>query len=248
MQLATATGETAVVKVDLHSHTRYSRDSVMAPAQLVARARAVGLHRIAVTDHNTIDGARAASAIDPSLIIIGEEIDTRERTHLIGLFLHERIPPGLPVRETAERIRAQGGVVYAPHPYAYLTEPARHAEEAIGVADLVEVFNSRAFLGLWNGRALRAAESRQLPAAAGSDSHFPREIGAAWTELPEFHTADEFRQSLRLARAVGRRTQSPFVHVASAAIQMAKGIAERAHGRRANPSESIPSYLERAGR
>jgi predicted metal-dependent phosphoesterase TrpH len=247
MQLATTTGEAAVVKVDLHSHTRYSRDSVMTPAQLVARARAVGLHRVAVTDHNTIDGAHAASAIDPSLIIIGQEIDTRERTHLIGLFLHERIPPGLPVRETAERIRAQGGAVYAPHPYAYLSEPTRHAEEAIGVADVVEVFNSRAFLPIWNRRALRAAEARQLPAAAGSDSHFSYEIGAAWTELPEFHTADEFRQALRLARAVGRRTQSPFVHVASAAIQMGKRTAQRLRGRRRADMKPVPGELESAG-
>ncbi len=235
------------MKVDLHAHTRYSRDSILKPAEFVARARVVGLDRIAVTDHNTITGALEASAIDPSLVIIGEEIDTRERTHLIGLFLHERIPPGLPVRETAERIRAQGGVVYAPHPYAYLSEPTRHAEEAFGVADVVEVFNSRAFLPIWNRRALRAAEARQLPAAAGSDSHFPHEIGAAWTELPEFHTADEFRQSLRLARAVGRRTQSPFVHVASAAIQMGKRMAERLRGRRSADMKPVPGDLEGAG-
>src|SRR5689334_6323857 len=112
--------ERAVLRVDLHSHTWYSGDSLTSPETLVRRARAAGLDRIAVTDHGAIEGAFAARGFDPELVIVGEEIRCGCGTDVIGLFLQELIPVGLSLRETASRIREQGGVVYAPHPFAYL--------------------------------------------------------------------------------------------------------------------------------
>jgi predicted metal-dependent phosphoesterase TrpH len=225
------------LRVDLHSHTRYSRDSILEPAELLRRARRAGLDRIAITDHNVIDGAQRASELDPAMVIVGEEVNCREGTHLIGLFLHERVPPGLPVEEVALRIREQGGVVYAPHPFAYLRSPMQHATRAMAVADAVEVFNSRAFLPLWNRRALGEAVARGLPLAAGSDGHFAHEIGAAWTELPAFESAEDFRRSLSESRAVGVRTQNPLIHLASFGIQVGKAAGKafgRNHRRRAD--------------
>jgi predicted metal-dependent phosphoesterase TrpH len=220
------------VKADLHAHTRYSRDSLLEPAELIACARRAGLDRIAVTDHNVIAGALEASSIDPSMVIVGEEISCAGGTHLIGLFLHEVIPRGLSVRHTAARIREQGGVVYAPHPFAYLRSASRHAREAIAESDVVEAFNARAFLPRWNQRALRLAAASGVPIAAGSDSHFAFEIGSAWTELPAFATADEFRASLSAARPVARTLQSPFVHCVSLGIQLAKAVRGNRHERR----------------
>ena len=97
------------IRVDLHAHTRRSPDAILEPAELVQRARDSGLHRMAVTDHGEIA---------PDLVIVGEEIRCRGYTELIGLFLSERIPMGLPIEEVAERIRDQDGIVYAPHPFA----------------------------------------------------------------------------------------------------------------------------------
>ena len=101
------------LRIDLHSHTCYSPDARTTPAQL----------------------------IDPERIIVGEEIRCRCRTELIGLFLSDRIPEGLPIESVVERIRDQGGLVYAPHPWAYLVRPGRHARRAVRSADIVEVFN-----------------------------------------------------------------------------------------------------------
>ena len=72
------------LKVDFHAHTKYSRDSTLRPSELIERARAAGLDRIAVTDHNRMDGAWAAHALDPSLIILGEEVDCAQGEDLIG--------------------------------------------------------------------------------------------------------------------------------------------------------------------
>ncbi len=53
------------IHVDLHTHTSFSCDSVLPPAVLVEQAAAAGLERVAVTDHNEIEGALEARALDP---------------------------------------------------------------------------------------------------------------------------------------------------------------------------------------
>jgi predicted metal-dependent phosphoesterase TrpH len=211
------------IRVDLHLHTRRSTDAVISPATLVARAAAVGLDRIAVTDHGRLDGARAAAALDPTRVIVGEEVRCREEVDLIGLFLCQELPDGLPVAEVAEAIRAQGGVVYAPHPYAYLTRGTERAARVLAVADVVEVFNTRAFVPAWNRRAADAAAAAGQAGFASSDAHFPWEIGRAWTELPPFDDAASFLVAARQARPVGHRLGSPLLHVASMALSLVRG-------------------------
>lgn len=218
------------IRVDLHAHTRYSIDGMTSPARLVERAAQAGLHRIAVTDHGEIEGALRARELDPGLVIVGEEIRPRCGTELIGLFLRERIPDGLAIEETAERIRAQGGVVYAPHPYAYARGGAWRAARSLALADVAEAFNSRAFLPGWNRAALAEAARRGLPAAAGSDAHFPWEIGRAWTELPPFADAQGLLAALRHAHPAGLRVGNPGLHVASLSLHLARAAARRLTG------------------
>lgn len=202
------------------------------------RARAAGLDRIAVTDHGTIEGALVARDADPELVIVGEEIRCRCRTELIGLFLRERVPQRLPLEETVERIRDQGGIVYAPHPYAYARQALWRARRALTVADVVEAVNARAFLPLWNRAAARAAARHGIPAGAGSDAHFPFEIGRAFARMPDFRTAEEFRAALPDARPVRRRGSSPFLHVASLGLKCGRLAFEwtTANGRLTAPS------------
>ena len=45
------------LKVDLHLHSEYSPDSSTSLESLIARCRELGLDRIALTDHNTAEGA-----------------------------------------------------------------------------------------------------------------------------------------------------------------------------------------------
>lgn len=207
-----------MIRVDLHLHSKASFDGWATPEEVVARAVGAGLHKIAITDHGEVWGALEAHSKHPDRVVVGEEIHCERGTHLIGLFLTERIPHGLSVNDTAGRIREQGGVVYAPHPYAYLTGAARRAAETLEVADVVEVFNSRGFLPSWNRAAQQAAMDRGLPAAASSDSHFPHELGRAYTELPQFADAAGFVQSLLRARPVVVSSGSPWLHVASKAV------------------------------
>ena len=201
--------------VDLHAHTCWSTDASTTPAELVERAAEEDIGRIAVTDHGEIEGALRARAIDPNRVIVGEEIRCAGRTELIGLFLHERIPNGLSVEETAERIRDQGGIVYAPHPWAYAYRPGWHARRSIAVADVVEIFNSRAFWGRWNRLALQHATRERRVMAASSDAHFPQEIGRARTILPAFDGPNGLLDALSSGEPVAHAVGSPFLHVAS---------------------------------
>lgn len=215
-------------RVDLHAHTSASRDGLTPPRVLARRAGRAGLHRIAVTDHGEIRGALAAREADGGeRVIVGEEIECACGTELIGLFLVERIPQGLAVQEVAARIRRQGGVVYAPHPFAYRTRPSWHAARALAHADVAETFNARAFLPAWNRRAAAEAAARGMPAAAGSDAHLPWEIGRAWTELPPFTDGAGLLASLRLAVPVPRRTGTPLAHVLSRAVHVVSPLFRR---------------------
>ena len=93
-----------MLRVDLHMHTDYSPDSETSPERLVARCLKMGLNCIAVTDHNTIEGALEVQRIAPFLVIVGEEITSSEG-EITGLFLKEAVARGLPAVETARRIK-----------------------------------------------------------------------------------------------------------------------------------------------
>lgn len=203
-------------EVDLHMHTSASHDCLSEPADVVAAAREAGLDRIAVTDHDEIEGALAARSIDASLVIVGEEVRTAEGLDLIGLFLHRRIAPGATFRQTAEAIRAQGGLVYAPHPFDHF----RGTDETFldGVADCVDAvegFNARVHDDAANRRARRWAESQGLPVGAGSDAHLLGEIGRGRVVLPPFEeSSGALLASLRRGRIVGD-SSGLWVHLGS---------------------------------
>lgn len=237
-----------MLNVDLHCHTRHSRDAVTPPLELVERAVEVGLDRVAITDHGEVAGALEARARHPGRVIVGEELRCRCRTEVIGLFLRSRIPQGLALEETVERIREQGGLVYLPHPYAYAWRPGARVERALPWVDVVEVANARAFLPWWNRRARRTAGDRGLPGCAGSDAHFHRELGRAFTRMPAFDGAESFRSAVARAEPVLFRTTGPRDHVESALrkgcrilVDALAGAGGREAGRRPVPQRGGPA-------
>jgi predicted metal-dependent phosphoesterase TrpH len=143
---------------------------------------------LALTDHNRIDGAARARERASFPVIVGIELDTAEG-ELIGLFVEDRIPPGLPARETAERIRAQGGLVYLPHPFYPLVRRPLHASvrdrlAELGLVDVVEGRNGGPFTDRPDALARRWAAARGLPLGAGSDAHDPVDIGRCTVAVP----------------------------------------------------------------
>lgn len=209
------------VRVDLHVHTRMSFDCRSDPAAVVERAMEVGLGRICITDHNELEVALDLFEQHPQRIIPGEEVKTAEGVDITGLYLKEWIPKGTPARETCERIREQGGLVYVPHPFAAgKGGGGRILPEIEDLVDAVEGFNARVHDPTLNDKAQAWARARDLPLGAGSDAHTLREIGNAWTEVPAFdNNARSFLAALARGSIHGREA-SRLVHVASTVAKL----------------------------
>jgi predicted metal-dependent phosphoesterase TrpH len=201
--------------VDLHMHTHASPDCLSSPAEVLARAKAVGLDRIAVTDHDRIAGAFEARELAPEVVIVGEEVRTAEGLDVIGLFLEERIEPGGSFREVAAAVREQGGVVYLPHPFdARRGADEDFFEDRVDCVDAVEGFNARVHDPGRNRRAREWAERHGLPTGAGSDAHLLAEIGRGRVVVPPFDDPPSFLASLAAGRIRGR-TSGRWVHLGS---------------------------------
>ena len=214
--------------VELHSHTSYSRDCLVTPAQFVAACQRKGIDRVAITDHNAIEGAWAAQKLAPDLVIVGEEIKT-DCGEIIAYFLRELIPPGLAVREAIARVREQGGVVGVSHPCDRYRREAMGADRLLPILDLVdalEVFNARCIQSADNDCARDMALKHGKLMFAGSDAHTTTELGQATLRMPPFDSPESFRASLAQAD-IHARLSSPLVHFASTFAKLVKQVAGR---------------------
>ena len=215
-----------MTRADFHIHTEHSPDSVLAVRSLVRRCEAKGLGLIAVTDHNSLDGALEARELADFPVIIGEEVTTADG-ELTGLFLTEAIPRGLSGVETARRIKAQGGLVSIPHPFDVFRRNVISPQalpEVVKLADIVEGFNARNTFASANARARHLAASAGLPVTAVTDSHTAIEVGRAYTELD----IDEVSpQGLLAALASARLTErpiTPLIHLLTTATKLHKRL------------------------
>ena len=192
---------------DLHMHTSWSHDCAIEVPELLTHAETEGLGAIAITDHNVFGGALEALAATTNLTVIpGEEVKTQDQGEVIGLFLSEEIPRGLPFAATVAAIHEQGGVVYLPHPFDRMhsipdaATLRRHLDEI----DVFEVYNARLLFEGYNEEALRFARKYNLTMGAGSDAHVLQGVGTGALRMREFHDRDEFLASLRTAQVLRR--------------------------------------------
>jgi len=204
------------VRVDMHIHTCWSSDTWTRPERILQRIEQYRtVDYICVTDHNEIGAALELAAVDsPVGVIVGEEIYT---THgeIAGLFLKEHVPPMLSPARTVELIKAQGGLVVVPHPLGRVVPSRLKADalkEIMADVDILEVYNSRNFVGRDDIKVIDLARREGKAMAAGSDAHFAFEIGRAFVEMRDFRSADEFLSSLRSGRLVLQKRTTPLVH------------------------------------
>jgi len=190
------------LRVDLHLHSRYSHDSRTSLDALIKRAGECGLDRIALTDHNTVEGALELARLAPELAIVGEEAKTREG-EVIGLFITRRVPPFLRAEDAMDLVHEMGGLTYVPHPFGHSRSHFR-AERIAELADridIIEVHNP------WcepaaNAAAARLAAELDKVTATGSDAHAVNELGRTWMEIESYSSPQDFLGKLRNARHV----------------------------------------------
>jgi predicted metal-dependent phosphoesterase TrpH len=221
------------MNVEFHCHTIYSKDSLTRPQDLVDTCRRKGIDRVIVTDHNTIAGARAAHALDPQRVIVGEEIMTT-RGELLAAFLSEEIPKGLTPKETIRRLRDQGAFISVSHPFDRWRSGAwQEADllEILAEIDAIEVYNSRCMLPSFNQEAQQFAEKHHLAGTVGSDAHATFELGQSVMILEPFEGPDGLRRVIR--RGIPRVRRSPaWVRLTSRYAVLYKMVTKKVKGYR----------------
>ncbi len=206
-----------LIDVDLHMHTDHSSDCATPVKVLIETARDRGFGAIVITDHNEVSGAqeaaRVAEGLDDFKIIVAEEVMTSDAGEVIGLFLTEKIPKGVTMREAITEIRRQGGLVYVPHPFDRLHSVPDYENllDIVEDIDLMEVFNPRVAISSFNEEAERFARKYNLIPAAGSDSHVAQGLGAVRNRLHDFDGAEEFLESMREAEITRRHKNLVYV-------------------------------------
>lgn len=218
--------QTLMLKVELHVHTRFSSDCATPVANLVARCQEVGTNCVAITDHNTIEGALAVREIAPFPVIIGEEIKS-SGGEIIGLFLTKKIDAGLSPMETVYRIKSQGGLVAIPHPFDRMRRsvitPAA-LKELLPHTDIIEAFNARNTFRTANTLASALAREKGLLTSAVSDAHTLIELGRTYVEMPEFDgSPDQFKESLQQGKLV-QRGITPLIHFATTFVKLRRHL------------------------
>jgi predicted metal-dependent phosphoesterase TrpH len=195
-------------KVDCHVHTAYSGDARVSLDEIGSALEAGLLDWVCVTDHNSVRGGLELAERYPDRVVVGSEVKTWAG-EIIGLFLNEHVPRRSDPAEVCEAIRAQGGLVYIPHPFC----PAHHGLRrdvlddlcARQLVDVIEAFNAKASIDSANEEAARYAASHGLAAGAGSDAHYPEFLGRAYVEIPPFEGSQGFLSALRDGNVHGTR-------------------------------------------
>ncbi len=209
-------------KVELHSHTVWSKDCLIGLDQMVRECERKGVDRIAITDHNTAQGALELAKRAPDLVIVGEEIMTTQG-ELLCFFMQATIPRGLTPPETIKRLREQGAFISVSHPYDRLRKGAWKEADLLAIidqVDAIEIFNSRCLYPTDNVKAYALAKRIGKPGTVGSDAHIRFEIGRSTLRMRSFEDAASFRQALMTAKSEtklspawvhGRSTQAKYM-------------------------------------
>jgi predicted metal-dependent phosphoesterase TrpH len=200
-----------MIKVELHVHTNSSKDSLLGKFTLLAMCKLRGISCLAITDHDKLENAILYSPFflkHGINIIPGEEIMT-QKGEIIGLFLKQCIPPGLTPEETVKEIRAQGGLVYIPHPYDKTRFRSVLDPESIDCIKssihIMECHNGRNSDCYCTKVQNAMCEKWGFLKAVGSDAHTFLEMGRNYLLMSSFSSPEEFLECLKEAKCIINR-------------------------------------------
>ncbi len=188
-------------KIDLHTHSSASPDGGIPDESYRMLIESKILDYIAVTDHNRIDTALRLQQQIGKQIIVGEEIMCAEG-ELIGLFLKKPIKAGMSVQAAAAAIKAQGGLVYVPHPFETVRSGISSSvlESIKEMVDIIEINNGRALFQNKGPTAVVWSRLNHIPGASSSDAHGKHGIGTSYSIIADRPTAANLGHQLSQAK------------------------------------------------
>ncbi len=190
-------------KADLHLHTDYS-DGMMSPEETVVTISVeTDLWVIAITDHDTADGALIARSFArkrglPLEVVVGQEVTTGEGD-VLALFINESLPRFATAAEAVQAIHLQGGLAVAAHPFfvwGWAMESV-HLRIRTLPFDAIEARHGCPLSIIGNGAAhiVNHWFGQKLPEMGNSDAHIPYAAGQAFTWY-QGHTAADLRTAI----------------------------------------------------
>jgi predicted metal-dependent phosphoesterase TrpH len=173
-----------MIKMDLHVHSHYSEDATGSPEDIIKILKKKGLHGLAITDHNTVEGAlKALKNTDKDFIVIpGVEVSTISG-HIIALNVKEVIPRARSLEETVDIIYDHGGVPVVPHLFRRMSGIKKRGLDQIkNLVPAMEVFNGCS-LPKTNIKTSKVAKEYNLGGTGGSDTHTAEYAGYGYTVI-----------------------------------------------------------------
>jgi predicted metal-dependent phosphoesterase TrpH len=247
------------LKLDTHVHTTYSGHSTIKPLARVIResynsvervyriARERGMDLVAITDHDTIDGALTIA--DRPDVVVGCEVtgvfpSDGMRVHLGVLGVTEsqfreiqRLRTD--VRELLPYLRQERIFTSVNHIASRMNGliTASHIAALLPWVDGLEIRNG-ARPSSQNRTAGALASAHRKIGVAGSDSHTTRGIGRTWVEVPGAANREQFLEGLKAGRGrVGGR-EGHYFTMASDICRIATGFyVDRARRLVASPAD-----------
>jgi len=236
-----------LLKAELHCHNQFSNfqldlteppyDCGIAIEEQLEQAYRLGLDVLFVTNHNTLDGYSALleyqkhhERLRDIHVYSAEEITADSGTHIIAYGISETIKPSQSVGEILDKIKSQGAVSCAPHPFG-LSNGLR--EKAI-LCDLIEVFNSNNVDRYSNIRASHFAKINHMVEVAGSDSHVLSTLGRCTNKIDSENTLDDILDAMRKGRTT----------IAETGYITSKEMIEHAKYKIANSKDYIIKYFK----
>jgi predicted metal-dependent phosphoesterase TrpH len=190
------------LRLDLHNHSRVSRDSKLSIDDMIAQAKARQLDGFALTDHDSIAGNAEAlwkAQREGLLVIPGCEISSREG-HVLALFVGQPIK-ARSLRQVLADVHDQDGIAVISHPLRAGGGVQRQAlEDNLDLIDGIEVYNPDN-TPFGNRAGWRVARRHKKFQTGGSDTHFIQNMGHGVTLV---RSQSRSLQSVRAALAAGR--------------------------------------------
>ena len=195
------------IKAELHCHTNFSDGSV-SPIRCVQEAAKKGIHILAITDHNTADGALHywEKPLETGVLVLpGEEVST-DLGHLLVYFVRKTILPGK-FEDVIDQVKQQNALCFMAHPFHIpllnrirKKKTFRLENSHLKMINGIEVVNGHNRSSA-NQSATKLAGEHHLNKIAGSDAHFAFEIGNALTLMDiEEITLDSVKEAMKLGK------------------------------------------------
>ncbi|MBR9678074.1 MAG: PHP domain-containing protein [Nanoarchaeota archaeon] len=194
-----------MLKFDFHVHTLQGDHSRIEVKKAVQILKSKGFDGAAFVDHDAIP---ERINVKDFLTIYGEEISTKQG-HLLGLNIKTSIKPLMSAEITAKEIIKQGGVVIVPHPYDYMRIAINRGRLNPKFIHAVETRNARTLWPLASSNADVFAEKHGLPKVGGSDAHFYKELGNAFTLVDSKKTVNAVLEAVKRGKTQSFGKYSP---------------------------------------